>query len=388
MTESDKDKEKDKKGREEGSTRLDPKRRSKVVTRFETELMARVVGQGRAIGEIVQSFARLTSGIRNPERPVLTLLFLGPTGVGKTETIKVLANTIFGSAHAFTRVNCQEFASPHQVAKLLGAPPGYVGGDIEPILSQENIDKHHKKAFDEKLGLFRRGSSGAVEKIFPDEKDNYLSIVLFDEVEKADPVLWNTLLGILDDGHLTLGNNKEVDFTRSIIILTSNVGSFEMSKMIGGGMGFSGPAAEKKADAKEIHKAAVQAAQALFPFEFLNRFDSLVVFDTLGEEQLYQILDIYIDDLHRRVMNTETPFLLELSNNVRRFLVKQGYDLRFGARPLRRVVEKHIVTPLSNLLSTDQVKKGDFITTRLKGGSVVFEKESRTPRTLVTTRKA
>ena len=144
----------------------------------------------------------------------------------------------------------------------------------------------------------------------------------------------------------------------------------------------------KKADPKEIHKAAISAAQGLFPFEFLNRFDSLVVFDTLGEDQLYQILDIYIDDLHRRVMNTETPFLLELSNNVRRFLVKQGYDPRFGARPLRRVVEKHIVTPLSNLLSTDQVKKGDFITTRLKGDAVVFEKENRAPRTLVTTRKA
>ncbi len=356
------------------------------MQRFESELLARVVGQDKAISEIVQSFVRLTSGIRNPDRPILTLMFLGPTGVGKTETIKVLANTIFGSNKSFTRVNCQEFSSPHQVAKLLGAPPGYVGGDIEPILSQEKVDGFHKKAFEEKSGMFRRGS-GNIEKFFPEDSEQYLSIVLFDEVEKADPVLWNSLLGILDDGHLTLGNNKEVDFTRSIIILTSNVGSLEMSKMLDGRLGFGGAEAEEGVD-DDITKEAVKAAETIFPFEFLNRFDRIVVFEALKEEDLYRILDIYIDDLHRRVMTTETPFLLELSNTVRRFLVKEGYDPQYGARPLRRVVEKNIVTPLSNLLSTGQIKKGDFITTRLKSGEVLFEKEQRQNRTLVTTRKS
>lgn len=365
-------------------TPLDHTRRSKTVQRFETELLARVVGQDKAISEIVQSFVRLTSGIRNPDRPILTLMFLGPTGVGKTETIKVLANTIFGDNKSFTRVNCQEFSSPHQVAKLLGAPPGYVGGDIEPILSQDNIDRFHKKAFEEKTGMFRRGS-GSIEKFFPEDSEDYLSIVLFDEVEKADPVLWNSLLGILDDGHLTLGNNKEVDFTRSIIILTSNVGSMEMSKMIDGRLGFGGGEVEIDDD---IHKEAIKAAESVFPFEFLNRFDSITVFESLKEEDLYRILDIYIDDLHRRVMTTETPFLLELSNSVRRFLVKEGYDPQYGARPLKRIVEKHIITPLSNLLSTAQVRKGDFITTRLKSGAVLFEKEQRQPKTLVTTRKS
>jgi ATP-dependent Clp protease ATP-binding subunit ClpA len=364
-------------------TKLDHTVRSKTVLRFDAELGARVVGQEKAIGEIVQSFVRLTSGIRNPDRPILTLMFLGPTGVGKTETIKVLANTIFGSNKAFTRVNCQEFSSPHQVAKLLGAPPGYVGGDIEPILSQENIDKFHKKAFEEKKGMFRRGS-GNIEKFFPQDGDQYLSIVLFDEVEKADPVLWNSLLGILDDGHLTLGNNKEVDFTRSIIILTSNVGSVEMSNMINGRLGFG--TGEDTLD-HDIHDEALKAAKSVFPFEFLNRFDSIVVFDSLSEDDLYKILDLYIDDLHARVMETDAPFLLELSNPVRRFLVKEGHDPQFGARPLRRVVEKHIVTPLSNLLSTAQIRKGDFIITRLKNNKIHFEKEMRQQKTLVAPRK-
>jgi ATP-dependent Clp protease ATP-binding subunit ClpA len=231
--------------------------------------------------------------------------------------------------------------------------------------------------------MFRRGSSGSIEKLFPEDSDQYLSIVLFDEVEKADPVMWNSLLGILDDGHLTLGNNKVVDFTRSIIVLTSNVGSFEMSKMINGRLGFGGSSGEINED---ISKSALSAAKNIFPFEFLNRFDSIVVYDTLTEKDMYKILDLYIDDLHRRVMTTDTPFLLELSNPVRRALVKEGFDPQFGARPLRRVVEKKIVTPLSNLLSTDQIKKGDFITTRLKNNKIIFDKEARQQKTLITVR--
>jgi ATP-dependent Clp protease ATP-binding subunit ClpB len=364
-------------------TRLDPEKKNKAISRFCAELKARVIGQDRSLREIEQSFVKLTSGIRNPDRPILTLMFLGPTGVGKTETVKVLANTLFGSNSSFTRVNCQEFSSPHQVAKLLGAPPGYVGGDIEPILSQDNVDKYHKQAFEEKTGMFRSGSSGSIEKLFPEESEQYLSIVLFDEVEKADPVMWNSLLGILDDGHLTLGNNKIVDFTRSIIVLTSNVGSFEMSKMIEGRLGFGRPEEGINSD---ISKSAITAAKNVFPFEFLNRFDSIVVYEALTEDDLYKILDLYIDDLHRRVMTTEVPFLLELSNPVRKALVKEGFDPQFGARPLRRVVEKRIVTPLSSLLSTDQIKKGDFITTRLKNSKIVFDKEARQQKTLITVR--
>ena len=304
---------------------LDHHRKSDAVRKFEEDLQNRIVGQDKALHELVSSFSRLTSGIRNPERPLLCLLFMGPTGVGKTETVKILAKTVFGSKKAFTRVNCQEFASPHQVAKLLGSPPGYVGSDIEPILSQNNIDKHHKEAFDKKHGVFHK-ERGYVDKFFPHEKDHFLSIVLFDEVEKADPVLWNSILGILEDGHLTLGNNTEVDFTRSIIVLTSNVGSVEMSNLLKGQLGFGSHGSLDQ----DIEQEALKAARAIFPYEFLNRFDSMVVFQSLKKEDLFRILDIYIGDLHSRVVETESPFILECTPKVKQFLVDEGTDPRFG----------------------------------------------------------
>ncbi len=352
---------------------LDHHRKSDAVRKFAEELQSRIVGQDKALTELVTSFSRLTSGIRNPERPLLTLLFMGPTGVGKTETVKILAKTVFGNKKSFTRVNCQEFASPHQVAKLLGSPPGYVGSDVEPILSQNNVDRHHKEAFDKKHGVFHR-EKGYVDKFFPNEKDHFLSIVLFDEVEKADPVLWHSILGILEDGHLTLGNNSEVDFTRSIIILTSNVGSVEMSNLLKGQLGFG---AHANLD-QDIEQEALKAARAIFPYEFLNRFDSMVVFQSLKKQDLFHILDIYIADLHSRVVETDSPFILECTPHVKQFLVDEGTDARFGARPLRRVFEKHIVNPLSNLISTNQIRQGDLITAKLEKGHIVFLREAKT----------
>ncbi len=350
--------------------RLDAGQISDQIKRFEGELQRRVIGQHKAIEEIVTSFSGLTSGLRNTDRPVLTLLFMGPTGVGKTETVKVLAQTLFGSKKAFTRINCQEFASPHQVAKLLGSPPGYVGSDIEPMLSQKNIDKYHKEAFEKKVGIFRKGS-GAVKKIFPEESSHYLSIILFDEVEKADPVLWNSILGILDDGHLTLGNNQEVDFTRSVIVLTSNVGSTEMARLIEGRIGF----ASKQDDTlhKDIEKEALRSAKAIFPLEFLNRFDAIVVFRTLSKVHLSQILDIYIDDLHQRAVNSDIPFILELTPRVKQFLIEKGTDPQFGARPLRRAFSKWVANPISNLLTTGQVKAGDLVRAHLKTNKIAFD---------------
>lgn len=350
--------------------RLDAGQISDQIKRFEGELQRRVVGQQKPIEEIVASFSGLTSGIRNPDRPVVTLLFMGPTGVGKTETVKVLAHALFGSKKAFTRINCQEFASPHQVAKLLGSPPGYVGSDVEPMLSQKNIDKYHREAYEKKMGIFRRGS-GSVKRIFPEDSGHYLSIILFDEVEKADPVLWNSILGILDDGHLTLGNNQEVDFTRSIIILTSNVGSTEMARLIEGRIGFA--SRQDETLHKDIEKEALRAAKAVFPLEFLNRFDAIVVFRTLTRQHLTHILDLYIDDLHQRAVNSDLPFILELTPHVKQFLIEKGTDPQFGARPLRRAFAKWIGNPLSNLLTTGQVKAGDLVRAHILHEKVVFD---------------
>ncbi|MFH1023030.1 MAG: AAA family ATPase [Planctomycetota bacterium] len=361
---------------------LDPLRKNPQVKRFEAEVKSRVIGQDRVIDEVIQGFGRLLGGIRNPDRPLLTMLFMGPTGVGKTETVKAIANSIFGSKKAFVRINCQEYASSHNVAKLLGSPPGYVGSDIEPLLSQNNIDRHHRAAFDEKRGMFG-GADGKVDRLFPGNKEHYLSIVLFDEIEKASPVLWNTLLAILEDGTLTLGNNASVDLTRSIIILTSNVGSREMSQIIRGQIGFGG-AEEIDAD---IEKTAMQAAKDVFPFEFLNRFDAIGVFRTLKEEHLFEILDIQISEIHQRAVNSSVPFVLRMSDPVRRHLVEQGTDPEFGARPLRRVVEHYVVNPLSNLIGTNQVQPGDVITARLADGKIVFQRESRKDKSLVAVRE-
>jgi ATP-dependent Clp protease ATP-binding subunit ClpA len=353
--------------------RLDPSLLSDQVLRFKRDLDESIVGQDHAIEELVGPFSRLTSGIRNPERPVLTLLLVGPTGVGKTETVRALANTLFGSIKAFTRVNCQEFSSPHQVAKLLGSPPGYIGSDIEPMLSQNNIDRHHREAFTKKLGIFR--GSGHITKFFPGDESKFLSLVLFDEIEKADPVLWNSLLGILDDGNLSLGSNQTVDFTRAIIILTSNVGSREMSELIRGRIGFN--AAEDTALDQDIRQEAIKAARAVFPFEFLNRIDATIVYQTLREQHLLEILKIYLKRLHARMVASEIPFILECSHSALRFIVREGTDPEFGARPLARAFSRNIVNPLSNLLSTKQVRPGDFLHARLRDGKVIFERESR-----------
>lgn len=360
--------------------RLDPDRTSDAVTTFQQELRARIVGQEEAIQEIVRSFAVLTSGLRDTERPLLTLLFMGPTGVGKTETVKVIADTLFGQRNAFTRINAQEFSSPHQVAKLLGAPPGYVGNEVEPMLSQKNIDRHHKEAFEGKRGIFRKGS-GRVQKLFPLDTEHYLSLILFDEIEKADPALWNSLLGILDDGHLTLGNNERVDFTRSILILTSNVGSAQIGKTLRGSMGFHADT-HNELD-RQIADEALRAAKEVFPYEFLNRFDGILFFKTLGSGNLHRILDLYLWDLHARAVRSEIPFILDCSNPVRAWLVKQGSDPEFGARPLRRAFAKHIVHPLSNLLSSGQVKPGDLVRAAMRGGRVTFARETRTDRGIV-----
>lgn len=194
-------------------------------------LRDRVVGQDQAVGALVCSYSRLLSGLRDPSRPLLTALLLGPTGVGKTETAKALAQTVFGSERALTRVNCEEYAHGHELSKLLGSPPGYVGHNIEPLLSQRRIDAPHYQL----LADLTRASRDRVresEKLLAPEDGKLLSIVLFDEIEKAHPILWNALLGILDDATVTLGDNSTTDFTRSIILMTSNVGSREMSEIL------------------------------------------------------------------------------------------------------------------------------------------------------------
>jgi len=345
------------------------------LERFSGRMLKMVVGQPTAVAKVTDSFSRLIAGIHDPESPLLTMMFMGPTGVGKTETVRALAETIFGSKRAFTRVNCQEYSAHYNISKLLGSPPGYVGGEIRPLLAQENIDRHHRRAIENQSGLITEPGS-KLARLFPPESERHLSLVLFDEIEKAHPKLWNLLLGILEDGTVVLGNNEEVDFRQSIIILTTNVGSTAMGQHLAQNhIGFSSGFRTDVLD-RDVEDAAMREAKKVFPFEFLNRFDDIVNFHTLKEEHLYQILDILLTQIHHRSLRCAEPFLLEVTAAAKAHLVEHGTDMQYGARPLKRLVEKEIVTSISHLICSDQIRKGDLITIDCRRGELVFQKET------------
>jgi len=349
--------------------------RNEQLERFANRMQKMVVGQPQAIDKLTDSFSRLIAGVHDPDSPLLTMMFMGPTGVGKTETVRSLAETIFGNKRAFTRVNCQEYSAHYNIRTLLGSPPGYVGGEIRPLLAQENIDRHHRKALDNQSGMISEGDS-KLARLYPPDAERYLSIVLFDEIEKAHPKLWNLLLGILEDGTVILGNNEEVDFRQSVIILTTNVGSESMGAHLGQShIGFSSGLDMVQMD-RDIEDAAMREAKKVFPFEFINRFDDIITYHTLKEQHLFEILDILIGQIHQRSLRCAEPFLLEVTTDAKRWLVDKGTDVQYGARPLRRMVEKKVITPISHLICSDQIRKGDLITVDVRDDEMIFHKEA------------
>src|SRR6516162_10191790 len=237
------------------ATVLDPNRRSNDAKDFEGALRRKVVGQDQAIEKVTEIYQMFLAGLNPPGRPVGNLLFLGPTGSGKTRVVEAMAESLFGDAHACIKIDCAEFQHSHEIAKLIGSPPGYLGHrETHPLLTLESLNPWHT----EKLKL---------------------SILLFDEIEKASDALWQLLLGILDKATLTLGDNRKVDFSRAMIFLTSNLGSKEMTTLMTGGLGFSDRARESD-DAldRRIYRAAMEAARRKFSAEFMNRIDKVIVF--------------------------------------------------------------------------------------------------------------
>ncbi|MGI8786498.1 MAG: AAA family ATPase [Pyrinomonadaceae bacterium] len=338
---------------------LDPDLKSPRAKDFEDKLLSFIVGQERAVRRMSGLFQIYLAGMNNPARPVGTLLFLGPTGSGKTRVVEAAAQVLFGEPHAVVKIDCAEFQHSHEIAKLIGSPPGYLGHrETSPMLTQENLDKAHTD-------------------------DTKLTFVLFDEIEKASDALWQLLLGILDKATLTLGDNRRVDFSKTVVIMTSNLGAREMSEMISGGIGFAPTKMNKEADDNEIdtkiYRTALEAAKRKFSPEFMNRIDKVIVFRSLKEHHLRQILDIELRGVQERITDSAgTKFIFECSDKAKEFLLGEGIDLKYGARHLKRAIERFLVYSLSNLVATEQVETGDLVTIDFDTdqNKLVFTKQS------------
>jgi len=335
---------------------LDPTRRSTEAQDFDAALRRRIVGQEPAVEKVTEIYQMFLAGLNAPGRPIGNLLFLGPTGSGKTRVVEAMAESLFGDPRAVIKIDCAEFQHSHEIAKLIGSPPGYLGHrETHPLLTQEALNQWHT----EKLKL---------------------SLVLFDEIEKASDALWQLLLGMLDKATLTLGDNRRVDLSQCIIVMTSNLGASEMNELINGSMGFSQvPAAlDAKLDEK-IDRTAVEAARRKFSPEFMNRIDKIVVFRTLRSEHLTQILEIELGMVQQRILQAtgNNQFVFSCTPKVKDFLLKEGTDLKYGARHLKRAIERFVVFPLAILVATGQVKLGDFIRIDIDStGKMTFVKEA------------
>jgi len=344
-------------GNERRRVQLDPERKSPRAQEFEERLAHRIVGQERAVRRISGLYQIYLASMQNPGRPIGTFLFLGPTGSGKTRVVEAAAEVLFGDANAVVKIDCAEFQHSHEIAKLIGSPPGYLGHrETSPMLTQENLDRYHT------------------------EQDK-LTFILFDEIEKASDALWQLLLGILDKATLTLGDNRKVDFSRTMIFMTSNLGAKEMSELITGSIGFA-PAAgggmgETDVDQK-IYRTALEAARRKFSPEFMNRIDKVVVFRSLREVHLRAILDLELSLVQKRIMQSGgAKFVFQCSDPAKQLLLDEGIDFKYGARHLKRAIERYLVFPLSNLVATEQVETGDlvFVDRNVESGKMMFEKE-------------
>jgi ATP-dependent Clp protease ATP-binding subunit ClpB len=320
-------------------TKLDPNRHSFESQEFESAMRRRVVGQEEGVRALADLYQVFCAGMSSAGRPVGNLLFLGPTGSGKTRIVEAAAEILFGDPRAVIKVDCAEFQHSHEIAKLIGSPPGYLGHrETHPLITQEALAQYHKE-------------------------DLKLSFLLFDEIEKASDSLWQLLLGILDKATLTLGDNRRVDLSQTMIFLTSNLGGGEITELMTGGMGFVQPQdkVEDKLDVK-VERTAQEAAKKKFSPEFMNRLDKVVVFHPLRHEQLEQILEIELGMVQQRVLDTgRGQFLFRVTAGARKFLLQEGTDIKYGARHLKRAIEKFVVYPLANLLATEQIRFGDML---------------------------
>jgi ATP-dependent Clp protease ATP-binding subunit ClpB len=325
-------------------TLLNPNRAGKGAEELKNRLRSLIIGQNEALDEIVDIYQTYLVGLSTPGRPIGNFLFLGPTGTGKTRTVEATAEALLQNPGAVIKIDCAEFQHSHEIAKLIGSPPGYLGHrETHPLLSQEFINQHHTDTIK-------------------------ISFILFDEIEKASDALWNLLLGILDKATLTLGDNRRVDFSQSMIFMTSNLGASEMSALMQPKLGFqaakrgSPTEVDEKLSAK-ISASGVEAARRKFTPEFMNRIDKIAVFRALGEPELGCILNLELGQVQRRILQMPTgrPFVFSTTDAAKKLLLTEGTDMKYGARHLKRAIERLLVQPLSNLVASEQINPGDLI---------------------------
>jgi ATP-dependent Clp protease ATP-binding subunit ClpB len=344
--------------------KLDPSQTGHNAEKLHSDLRRLVVGQEEAVSQIVNIYQTHLAGMTSPGRPIGNFLFLGPTGTGKTRLVEATAESLVGDIRAVIKIDCAEFQHSHEIAKLIGSPPGYLGHrETHPLLSQEVLNQFH------------------TEKV-------KISFILFDEIEKASDALWNLLLGVLDKATLTLGDNRRVDFSRAMIFMTSNLGAAEMGSILRPSLGFATSEIERRTAAGEtdehlnekISRAGVEAARRKFTPEFMNRIDKTVVFRPLGSDELARILSLELNLLQQRIFNSAnaTAFVFSLTAEAREYLLREGTDMKYGARHLKRAIERSLVHPLSNLIASDQIHGGDLIRVDFDAelNSLIFVKDA------------
>ena len=310
---------------------------TKRLAHLEKELHKRVIGQEEAVKAVAQAVKRGRVGLKDPNRPIGSFLFLGPTGVGKTELSKALAEAVFGSEQAMIRVDMSEYMEKHSVSKLIGSPPGYVGYEEGGQLS---------------------------EKV----RRNPYSVLLFDEIEKAHPDVFNILLQVLDDGHITDAHGRKVDFKQTIIIMTSNAGA--QAIMEPKRLGFMSGDDEKR-DYERMKSGVMEEVRRIFKPEFLNRIDEIMVFHVLNKDNIKKIVTILLKTLEKRCKE-QMDITLTVTNSVKDYLAETGFDSKYGARPLRRAIQSRIEDKLANEILEGKIKRGDAVQVRLHNKEISF----------------
>lgn len=326
--------------RNEHTYRLNPSLRSLESRILEEGLHRKIIGQDEAVSAVVSLYEVFRAGLNPPSHPIGNLLLLGPTGTGKTHLVETVAELLLGDPRAAIKVDCAEFQHSHEIAKLIGSPPGYVGHrETEPLITQNVLERYYTEKF-------------------------RISFLLFDEIEKASGTLWQLLLGILDKATLTLGDNRRVDLSQAMIFMTSNLGGNEITELINKNIGFcpSAHLSPRPRLHQQIESIATNAASRKFAPEFLNRIDKTVVFNPLQPEQLDRILQIELSTLQQRILRTPLGGCqFRLTSPAKAFLLREGTSPVYGARHLKRAIERHVVLPLANLIATRQVTPEDVV---------------------------